>query len=205
MVDDPSPQRLELREALIVAATRTISERGYQALKARELAASVGCAVGSIYNVFADIDALILSVKARTLDALQGEVAKSLGPFVAATPDAAAGRFLALGRVYLAFAAKNWRLWSAMFEHRAGDSQALADYMSRLDAILTNIEQPLVAMLPALDPAARRRLARTLFAAVHGVVSLGLDGKLGAIGRDELQEQLETLLTATIKGLRLAL
>jgi len=36
-------------------------------------------------------------------------------------------------------------------------------------------------------------------------VSLGLDGKLGAIGRDELQEQLETLLTATLEGLRLAL
>jgi AcrR family transcriptional regulator len=196
------PQRAELREALAAAATKIVAERGYQSLKARELAAEVGCAVGSIYNVFPDIDALFLAVKARALDMLESDVVRELGPFVAAGPDAAAERFLKLGRVYLDFAARHWRLWSSVFEHRASDSEALSAYMLRLDVILTNIEQPLHALLPDIDPAARRRLARTLFAAVHGVVSLGLDGKLGPIGAEELHEQVRSLLAATLRGLR---
>jgi AcrR family transcriptional regulator len=37
-----------LHEALLAAATRTIAERGYQALRARDLANKVSCAVGAI-------------------------------------------------------------------------------------------------------------------------------------------------------------
>jgi AcrR family transcriptional regulator len=202
MVSDTHAQRADLREALVAAATRIIVARGYQALKARELAAEVGCAVGSIYNVFPDFDALILSVKARALDALERDVLGELGPFVATGPEAAAARFQALGRVYLGFAAANWRLWSSVFEHRAGDSEALQAYMRRLDAILTNIEQPLGALLPALTADGRQQLARTLFAAVHGVVSLGLDGKLGSIDVEALGAQVQLLLSATLRGLR---
>jgi len=62
--------RGELRDALLAAATQTIAGRGHQALRARELATQVGCSVGSIYNVFPDIDALILEVKGQTLDRL---------------------------------------------------------------------------------------------------------------------------------------
>jgi AcrR family transcriptional regulator len=202
MANVSHPQRAELREALMAAAVRLINERGYQALKARELAAEVGCAVGSIYNVFPDIDALILAVKARALDALENEVTGELGPFVAAGPEAAAARFQALGRLYLDFSARNWRLWSSVFEHRANESEALGTYVTRLDAILTNIEQPLGALLPSLEAKSLRLLARTLFGAVHGVVSLGLDGKLGAISNDDLHAQVQLLLAATLRGLR---
>lgn len=202
MVNDAGLNRAELRETLISAATRLISERGYPALKARELAAEVGCAVGSIYNAFPDLDALLLTVKARVLDDLENEVTRQLGPFVPAGPDAAAARFQALGRVYLEFAARNWRLWSSAFEHRANESEALGAYMVRLDAILTNIEQPLGALLPHADSPSRRKLARTLFAAVHGVVSLGLDGRLGAISESDLHAQVQLLLAATLRGLR---
>jgi hypothetical protein len=74
--------------------------------------------------------------------------------------------------------------------------------MTRLDAILTNIEQPLGALLPNIDSTARHKLARTLFAAVHGVVSLGLDGRLGAISESDLHAQVQLLLAATLQGLR---
>jgi hypothetical protein len=89
-----------------------------------------------------------------------------------------------------------------VFEHRGASSQALDGYMLRLNAILTNIEQPLGALLPELEADARGRLARTLFAAVHGVVSLGLDGKLGPIDLEALHDQVRTLLAATLRGLR---
>ncbi len=203
VVDKSSrPQnREELHEALIAAATRVIAEGGYRALRARDLAAEVGCAVGSIYNVFPDIDALILGVKARTLDRLEARVLARLGPFAAASPREAEARFLALSDVYLEFAHDNWQLWSSAFEHASPDGPALSAYMLRLDAILTNIERPLGALLPGLDSDKRRLLARGLFGSVHGVVSLGLYEKLGAISLDDLRWQVRTVFSATLEGL----
>jgi AcrR family transcriptional regulator len=193
--------RGELRDALLAAATETIAERGHQALRARDLASQVGCSVGSIYNVFPDIDALILAVKGQTLDRLEREVQLRLGPFPGGTPRDASDRFLALAKIYIEFAHENWRLWSSAFEHTSPDSPALDDYMKRLDIILANIEAPLGALLPEIDATQRRLLARGLFGSVNGVVTLGLDQKLGAISLEELGWQVETVLSATLRGL----
>jgi AcrR family transcriptional regulator len=204
MVDDVQTRpsaREELREALIAAATRAIDERGVASVRARDLAAEVGCAVGSIYNVFPDIDALILAVKAETLDKLEAEVRTRLGEFAPGTPLEARARFVALARVYLGFAHENWRLWSAAFEHASPDTPAYRSYMERLDAILVNIENPLGALLPSLDSGERRLVARGLFGAVHGMVTLGLNQKLGEISLDQLGWQIETVFTATLDGL----
>jgi hypothetical protein len=73
--------------------------------------------------------------------------------------------------------------------------------MPRLDAILANIEGPLSALLPGLDDPRRRLLARGLFGSVHGIVTLGLDQKLGAISLDQLAWQVEAVLSATLRGL----
>ena len=40
-------------------------------MKARPLAEAAGCALGAIYTVFPDLDALILAVSARTLARLE--------------------------------------------------------------------------------------------------------------------------------------
>ena len=200
-MDNEVDPRGRLREALLAAATREIAEKGYAALRARDLAREVGCAVGSIYNVFPDIDALILGVKAETLDALETTLIARLGPFQPGPPDAARARFLALARAYVDFSHAHWRLWSQVFEHVAQKSPAYDAYMLRLDAILTNIEQPLASLLPGLDAPRRRLMARALFASVHGVVSLGLGGKLGQITLEELHWQTQTLLAATLRGM----
>src|SRR3954466_15217886 len=64
-------RRQNLREALVAAAEKRIGTGGLRGLKARDLAAEAGCAVGAIYNVVDDLDDLILAVNARTLAALE--------------------------------------------------------------------------------------------------------------------------------------
>src|SRR6186997_1420454 len=71
MATKTAERREELRGALIDAAERTIAAGGLEALRARELAEEVGCAVGAIYNVFPNLDALIFEVNARTLRAFE--------------------------------------------------------------------------------------------------------------------------------------
>src|SRR5215467_10070549 len=70
-------RRQNLKEALITAAERTIARQGLHGLRARDLADKVGCAVGAIYNVVADLDELILLVNSRTIAALERALTKA--------------------------------------------------------------------------------------------------------------------------------
>jgi co-chaperonin GroES (HSP10) len=60
-------RRHKLRLQLIEAAEAAVAANGMKSLTARDLAKQVGCSVGAIYNVFEDIDELVIAVNSRTL------------------------------------------------------------------------------------------------------------------------------------------
>ena len=72
-------RRGRLREALIEAAMAAIRAQGLASLKARDLARSAGCALGAIYNVFPDLDALISEAIASTGAASIKDMGKVMG------------------------------------------------------------------------------------------------------------------------------
>jgi AcrR family transcriptional regulator len=201
---DFTARRLSLKEALIAAAERTIASRGLAGLRARELAADAGCAVGAIYNVFADLDDLVLAVNGRTLAALE----QALAGAAAKTPDPQERTDLALDSLvrsataYLDFAAADTLRWRALFDHRLPAGKALPDwYLADQVKLFAYIEQPLRALQPDLAPEERALLARSLFSAVHGLVSLGLEEKLGAVPLGKLREQVALVTRAMARGL----
>src|SRR5215468_9435480 len=110
-------RRRKLRDALIAAAERTIEKEGLRGMKARDLAFKVGCAVGAIYNVFADLDDLIFAVNALTLEQLE----KTLTVAGAKSDDPRADAMKTLTHLALAYtdyAAAHTRRWRALFDHR---------------------------------------------------------------------------------------
>ena len=60
-------QREGLKARLIDAAEARIAAGGLAGLKAREVTADAGCALGALYNAFDDLDRLVLHVNSRTL------------------------------------------------------------------------------------------------------------------------------------------
>ena len=60
-------KRGNLRDDLIRITLRTIDEKGYQALRARALTDEADCALGGLYTVFPDMDALIITAKLQIL------------------------------------------------------------------------------------------------------------------------------------------
>jgi AcrR family transcriptional regulator len=201
-----SERRLALREALVASAQRIISQRGFQALRARDVTREVGCALGAIYNVFPDLDALILAVKDRTLDMLEGEIAKKIPPGKrlpgsdASSARAAEESLQDLAGLYLAFASEHPKLWQAIFEHRSPDSIVPDAYMAKLDSVLRYVERPFQVLAPQLTPSDRQLWARALFSGVHGIVALGLDQKLGPLSADSLKWQVHLLVHAATVG-----
>ncbi|TGD97164.1 TetR/AcrR family transcriptional regulator [Methylobacterium nonmethylotrophicum] len=199
-------RRERLRTALIDAAERTIAAHGLSALKARDLAKEVGCALGAIYTAFPDLDALILAVNLRTLALFDRAIAEVRlapepeGPATPAEREAAIDTLVRLAVAYLHFAASNPARWRALFQHRM--TGALPDwYLVEQGRLFHAIEAPLRVLRPDLSETERALLARSLFSATHGLVSLGLDEKLMALSERVLRGQIETVVRALGKGL----
>src|SRR5262245_66505905 len=93
-------RRAQLRDALVAAAERTVEREGLRGLRARSLAKEVGCAVGAIYNAVEDLDELVLLVNARTLRALEAELAAADRGAEHAGPDAAIARLVRMALAY---------------------------------------------------------------------------------------------------------
>jgi hypothetical protein len=66
------------------------------------------------------------------------------------------------------------------------------------------VEGPVGELVPGLSPARRALIARLLFSAVHGIVTLGLEEKLQAFKPGELSEQVTFVVAALGRGLRKA-
>ena len=198
MVYEPKAvaRRRKLKDALIDAAERTIEAEGLRGLKARELAYRVGCAVGAIYNVVTDLDDLIFAVNARTLEQLEKTLARG---HEGADPVAA---LVQLALAYMDYAAAHAPRWRALFDHRLAEGRDVpAWYKAQLARLFVYIEEPLRKLSPRLGDERRALLARSLFSAVHGIVTIGLEEKLQSLPLAVLREQVTVMVQATAKGL----
>lgn len=188
-------RRAKLRDRLLDCAEKAISRRGLDGLKARELAAEAGCALGAIYTAFEDLDELILRANERTLAQLEAALAGA--PEGGATED-----LVRLARAYLEFARANEPRWRALFEHRLPAARDVPPwYAEARNRLFGRLETPLARLLPDLEPATRAALARTLFSAVHGIVTLGMEEKVAPTTAETLAAQLENFVRAVAAGL----
>jgi AcrR family transcriptional regulator len=196
-------RRRQLRDALIDAAERTVAERGLRGLKARELADEVGCAVGAIYNVVADLDDLIYAVNARTLAQLEDKLTEAGGTVPAKEGlDGALDRLVRLALAYTDFAAAHTARWRAVFDHQPPAGHAIPDwYLADQMRLFGYVEEPLKVLRAHDAPARRALIARSLVSAVHGIVVLGLEEKLQLLPRPVLREQVTLLIAAMGRGL----
>lgn len=192
---DPGERRELLRQRLIGAAERTIAMHGLPALKARDLAQEAGCAIGAIYNVFPDLDALVLQVNLRTLALFEDAITGAEGT------GGPADDLVRLALAYLHFVRSHMLRWRALFQHRMSGGPVPDWYRAEQGRLFHYIEAPLAALCPGLSSAERATRARSLFSCTHGLVSLGLDEKLMALPPDTLAAEVETLVRALARGL----
>ncbi len=119
----------ELRELIVQAATDIVDHDGLSGLSAREIAKRVNYSPGTLYNVFDNLDDLLLTIEARLLDRLAERLdsVDSDG-----TPQQ---RLCRLADAYLAFTQENPKLWNLLLEHRMPAGREIPDwYRAKLAA-----------------------------------------------------------------------
>lgn len=164
--------REELAQMILDAAAALVRKGGAQALTARAIGSAIGYAPGTIYNAVGSMEDVAMRLNARTLGALYARVT--------AAPDAGDGlaaRLYGLAMEYRAWARENPDLWLFLFAYRltGATPEWYGAEVDRLFGVLDRVLAPYVA-----DEAARRVMARTVWASVHGICFLELTGKAGA-------------------------
>jgi len=186
-------RRDTLRTRLVSIAEATIRVHGVQSLKARDLAASAGCSVGAIYNVFGDLSDLVLVVNSRTFSKMGEELAKAVAAHAGNPTDELVG--LSVG--YLSFARSNTNQWRALFEAESSNGEDAPDwYNEQLGGLFGEIGRRVKLLHPNMADSDVTLMSRTLFSTAHGMVSLGLEGRQSGVPLDELERMIGTTVRA---------
>ena len=194
-----SARRSKLHEKLLDTAEKAIASGGLPNLKAREIAAAAGCSLGAIYNVFDDMDDLILCVGARTLALLEASLARASAE--GGEGDASTD-LIRLAHAYLRFARRHKLRWRALFEHRMANARPVPDwFIENQNRLFRLLEDPLSRLQPGLSSKESASLARSLFSAIHGIVTLGLEEKITPMTASALDDQVEAMTRIFAAGL----
>jgi AcrR family transcriptional regulator len=151
-----------------------------------------------VFNLVDDMDELVLHVGSRTLARLDAALS-------AAESDgdpSPAEKLVRIAVAYCDFAADNLELWRALFEHRMAPDKAIPEWaVEEQMNLFRHIYHPLSKLFPKWSTDELGITAHSLFASVHGMVSLGLEQKLIAVPVAALRDEIATIVKATIKGL----
>lgn len=199
MAEKTELRRKKLFSEALAAARELAEAEGLAGLTARRISEQIGCSVGTLYNVFDNLDTLILHLNANTFDALHEELLK-LDP----NADAETRVRAAIG-TYLGFVRDNENLWNVVFGHGWPSDHPIPDwYFAKTRELLTYLADSLRPLVPAGENQSEQsyQTATALWSGLHGICSLAAAGKLGFVTSDTVNALAEVMVRNFIIGLR---
>jgi AcrR family transcriptional regulator len=182
----------------MAACDAWLKEHPVHTLSLRALAREVGCAPSTLLKLYGSFNNLLQHVNIETLAHLRGAI-EGLGEGGPQT------RLNGLATAYWHFAKASPFRWQLLFDYPLAQEGELDQRQNdMIEALFVRVEATLKEFQPAIDDPEARRLARTLWGSVHGLVQLGLNERLGYWQGQPLEvgELIDQLLTTLLNGLR---
>ena len=196
--------RGSLRQGMLDAATRLLTEEGPAALTVRRVADAVNCSTTLLYSLFGGKDGLANELYLEGFARLKVEFAAASAQSSKKKSDQGGLAPLLLhARVYHQYARRNPSYYMVMFgdaiagfvppvESRKQAWESLAVLIDTFDACMKN------GTLPPSNPTAAARL---LWAAMHGAVSLELKGYY--LKTERADELFDAAVNAVLRSLQM--
>jgi AcrR family transcriptional regulator len=166
----------DLRRALLDEAVRTIAREGAAGLTLREVGSRLGVSRSALYRHFSDRSALLAAVARQGFQRFADDLRQAWNE----GPGTRRG-FEQMGVAYVRFAVANPSHYRVMFSHFrdlcAKDPELQADAAASFQVLV----QALISLQQSgeIRPDEPLRLAHYVWATVHGIAMLAIDGELG--------------------------
>ena len=185
----------DLRRALLDEALRTIQKEGVEALTLRTIGVRLGVSRTALYRHFADKRALLSAVATEGFRLLRERLVEAWG-------SGGAGGFNAMGVAYIRFAMANPPHYRVMFGGVVDSAPRDEDLTREGTAAFNALLNAIVALQK--ESTVRRddpvQLARFIWAAVHGISMLIIDGQFR-----HLQSEIDDLIHFAVQRLHTAI
>lgn len=188
-----------LHAQVMVTCDAWLQGNPVHSLSLRALAREVGCAPSTLLKLYGSFSNLLQHVNIETLARLRNVVEPLTSK---ATPEQ---RLTSLAHAYWEFAHQAPYRWQLLFDFPLAQEGELDQRQNdMIEALFLRVEATLKEYQPALDDLEARRLGRTLWGSVHGLVQLGLNERLGYWQGQQLEvgELLDQLLATLLAGLK---
>ncbi len=197
-----------LAQALVAAGLEMATEGGPEALSLREAARRAGVSPTAAYRHFEDRDALVMAVKVAVLAQLGAALraaTRSRLPSGLDDSERARQRLIGIGRAYVDFAIANPGRYRMIFAEATFPSDRLQgedgkDAGESPYGILGEVLDQMV-VASALDPERRTGAEIPMWALVHGLSSLILEGPYQQLPRREQTALVQSALELVVSGL----
>jgi AcrR family transcriptional regulator len=180
----------ELRETMIDEAIVEVRKQGLDHLSLRSVATSIGVSPSAAYHHFADKEELLTAVSQRATQLLNEAIFTAAAAFGGDDQTALINRVTAAGRAYVDFALDEPHLFRAAFSglRPSPEDPGFQFLIELLDQLVaTN----------ALSSTSRAGVEQVLWATVHGIAMLTLEGHLD---RDQIPTYLATTRRLLMPG-----
>ena len=179
--------REELHRLALDAAREIVREDGFEALKARRVAERIGYTVGTLYQVFENLDDLIEQMNVETLQALHDQcqdVNYDRGP---------AESLMSLAGQFVTYFRSNSHLWSSVVFHKLPPNYVRRDtYQKTVLELMSLIERAIDPYFSPGQETKRIHEARVLWASVYGICALDVASRLSS--EDSLEAMVKSLI-----------
>jgi AcrR family transcriptional regulator len=189
-----------LRERALNDARRIVQDEGLKALNARRLAADIGVAVGTLYNLFENFEEIVLRLNLETLQELEAV-------FAARTvlPKDPLEAMLEIAREYLAFTTKHRNRWAATLEFKSGAPHRFEDeFPASVSRLVAEVERAMAPLFPPGGESERRLAAAVLWSSLEGISALSAADNLRMVAPTTAWNMAQSLIVNYLRGLKQA-
>ncbi len=181
-----------LRQALIDGTKEILAERGHSQFSLNEVARRVGVSTAAPYRHFASRDELLTAVAIEGYELLYQTLDRA-----AASTEEPQERLLRIGGAYVRFAHDHRELFMTMFHDEQSDGPVGMESFDVLRDVVAAAQQAKVLS----GNTSAELLARSIWAALHGIAELMLRRPNERFGMDVPPEELATATLTSLLGL----
>ena len=190
----------QLNEMIINAAYKLMEKEGYSKISTRKIAAEIGYTVGTLYNIFENLDDVLIHVNSLTLNKLYTTLENAL--IQSKKSNTKIHPLKALASAYIVFSQENFHLWCALFEYRFPDEQIIPKwYIEKISNLHQLVIQAFNESNLAVPEQSIKETVMVIWAAIHGICALSIKGKLDREGILSAQTLIDNFLKHYIQSL----
>ena len=189
--------REELKSLMLNAAITIVVEQGFRGVTARKVAEQAGYTVGSLYQVFKNLDDLIVQLNEQTMDEILLLIERELKQ---QGDEITVMHALALG--YARYASENSNRWRMVFEHKLPITHPLPEsFQHKILSCFVMITQRFAQLFPQKKDEELLQAAQALWSSIHGICILSVTGKLDTAKAGNMEPLIGCLVDNFIGGL----